>query len=36
MGEQSNADIVSIRIKDNDNISIDGITLKAIYTPGNG
>ena len=34
MGEQSNADIVSIRIKDNDNISIDGITLKAIYTPG--
>ena len=34
MGEESNADIVSIRIKDNDNISIDGITLKAIYTPG--
>ena len=27
MGEQSNADIVSIRIKDNDNISIDGITF---------
>ena len=34
MGEQSNADIVSIRIKDNDNISIDGINLRAIYTPG--
>jgi len=34
MGEQSKADIVSIRIKDNDNISIDGINLRAIYTPG--
>jgi glyoxylase-like metal-dependent hydrolase (beta-lactamase superfamily II) len=34
MGEQSKADIVSIRVKDNDNISIDGINLKAIYTPG--
>ena len=34
MGEQTKADIVSMRLADGDRLSIDGLTLVAIYTPG--
>jgi len=34
MGEQTKADVVSMRIADADRIDIDGISLEAIYTPG--
>ena len=34
MGEQSPVDIVSMRVRDNDPITIEGLSLKAIYTPG--
>jgi glyoxylase-like metal-dependent hydrolase (beta-lactamase superfamily II)/rhodanese-related sulfurtransferase len=34
MGEQAPADVVSMRIKDNDIINIEGIKLTSIYTPG--
>ncbi len=34
MGEQSSVDVVSMRICDGDRVSIEGITLHAIYTPG--
>lgn len=34
MGEQSQADVTSVRIKDGDRISIEGLSLEVIYTPG--
>ncbi len=34
MGEQSGVDVVSMRVGDGDRIDIEGIELKAIYTPG--
>jgi len=34
MGEQAPADIVSMNVKDNENISIENINLTALYTPG--
>ena len=34
MGEQSPSDIVEIKVKDQEIIDIDGLNLKAIYTPG--
>ena len=34
MGEQSGVDVVSLRVGDGDAIEIEGITLKALYTPG--
>jgi glyoxylase-like metal-dependent hydrolase (beta-lactamase superfamily II)/rhodanese-related sulfurtransferase len=34
MGEQSKADIVSIRVAEGDKVTIEGITLDAMYTPG--
>ena len=34
MGDKTPAEIVSIKIKDQENISIENIKLKAIYTPG--
>jgi glyoxylase-like metal-dependent hydrolase (beta-lactamase superfamily II)/rhodanese-related sulfurtransferase len=34
MGEQSKADIVSIRVADGDKVTIEGITLETMYTPG--
>ena len=34
MGEQSSVDVVSLRVNDGDVIDIEGISLKAIYTPG--
>src|SRR5579871_884961 len=34
MGEQSKADVVSMRVSDGDKVTIEGITLDAMYTPG--
>jgi sulfur dioxygenase len=34
MGEQTKADVVSMRLGDGDRLTIEGLALKAIYTPG--
>ena len=34
MAEQAPADVVSMHVTDNENISIENISLKALYTPG--
>jgi sulfur dioxygenase len=34
MGEQTKADVVSMRLGDGDRFTIEGLSLKAIYTPG--
>jgi sulfur dioxygenase len=34
MGEQSKADVVSIRLADGDKLTIEGLSLDVIYTPG--
>jgi sulfur dioxygenase len=34
MGEQSQADVVSIRVGDGDRVEIEGLSLEALYTPG--
>ena len=34
MGEQTKADVVSMRIADGDKLLINGLALEAIYTPG--
>jgi glyoxylase-like metal-dependent hydrolase (beta-lactamase superfamily II)/rhodanese-related sulfurtransferase len=34
MGEQTKADIVSMRLSDNDRLTIEGLSLDVIYTPG--
>ena len=34
MGERSGADMISMRLKDGDELAVDGIRLRAIYTPG--
>ncbi len=34
MGEQSNVDVVSMRVADGDKVQIEGINLDVIYTPG--
>src|SRR6195952_4576105 len=34
MGEQSNVDVVSMRVGDGDKLVIEGLELEAIYTPG--
>ncbi|HUO81891.1 MAG TPA: MBL fold metallo-hydrolase [Gammaproteobacteria bacterium] len=34
MGEQSGVDAVSVRVTDGERIDIDGLSLRAIYTPG--
>ena len=34
MGENSKSQVVSIKVRDNEAIKIEGIELKAIYTPG--
>ena len=34
MGEKTPADVVTIKLKDQENISIDNIKIKAVYTPG--
>jgi sulfur dioxygenase len=34
MGEQTRADVVSMRLHDGDRLTIEGLTLDAVYTPG--
>src|ERR1700689_1048186 len=34
MGEQTKADVVSMRLSDGDELRIEGLALGAIYTPG--
>jgi sulfur dioxygenase len=34
MGEQSRADVVSIRLADGEKLTIEGLSLDAVYTPG--
>ena len=34
MGEQTKADVVSMRLSDGDKLTIEGLALDAIYTPG--
>lgn len=34
MGEQTKADVVSIRVKDGDKVGIEGLEMQAVYTPG--
>jgi sulfur dioxygenase len=34
MGEQTKADVISMRLTDGDKLTIEGLTLDAIYTPG--
>ena len=34
MGEQTKADVVAIRVADGDKVTIEGLTLDVIYTPG--
>ena len=34
MGEQTSADVVSMRVGDGEAIDIDGLSLRALYTPG--
>jgi glyoxylase-like metal-dependent hydrolase (beta-lactamase superfamily II)/rhodanese-related sulfurtransferase len=34
MGEQSKADVVSMRVADGDKVTIEGLCLEAMYTPG--
>ena len=34
MGEQTRADVVSIRVADGDRVEIEGLSLQALYTPG--
>ena len=34
MGEQTKADVVSMRLADDDKLTIEGLSLDAIYTPG--
>ena len=34
MGERSNVDVVSMRLADGDKLTIEGVALDAIYTPG--
>jgi sulfur dioxygenase len=34
MGEQTRADVVSMRVAEGDHIDIEGLTLEVLYTPG--
>ena len=34
MGEQTKADVVSMRLADGDKLDIEGVSLDVIYTPG--
>jgi rhodanese-related sulfurtransferase len=34
MGEQSKADVVSMRVSDGDRVTIEGLALEVMYTPG--
>ncbi|MDB5543439.1 MAG: fold metallo-hydrolase [Hyphomicrobiales bacterium] len=34
MGEETHADVVSMRVSDGDSVQIEGLSLQALYTPG--
>lgn len=34
MGERSGADVVSMRVREDEKIDVDGVTLRTLYTPG--
>ena len=34
MGEQSHADVVSMRVSEGDRVQIEGVSMQALYTPG--
>jgi len=34
MGEQTHADVVSMRVSEGDRVQIEGVSLQALYTPG--
>ncbi|MDC3158010.1 MBL fold metallo-hydrolase, partial [Candidatus Pelagibacter sp.] len=34
MGENSKSEVIDIKLKDDENINVENIKLKAIYTPG--
>jgi len=34
MGEQSQADVVSMRVSEGDRVQVEGLSLQALYTPG--
>src|SRR5499425_3468397 len=34
MGEQTKADVVSMRLSDGDKLTIEGVALDVVYTPG--
>jgi len=34
MGEQSHADVVSMRVSEGDRVQVEGVSLQALYTPG--
>ena len=34
MGEQSKVDVVSMRVADGDRLTIEGVAMEVIYTPG--
>src|SRR5499426_3006172 len=34
MGEQSTADVVSMRVREGDKVTIEGLSLDVMYTPG--
>ena len=34
MGEQTHADVVSMRVTEGDRIDIEGLSLDVLYTPG--
>ena len=34
MGDNSKSEVVDLRVKENENVEIDNINLKVMYTPG--
>ena len=34
MGDESSADVVSMRVREGDSINVEGVTLGVMYTPG--
>ena len=34
MGDNSKSEVIDLRVKENENVEIDNINLKVMYTPG--